>query len=155
MNHCYLLWREVSLFLQLKLVTKKNRLLFRLDYFWSARHHISSKLTVAMAVIKLFFTLLNVYKAMGLEIIPSQLHRPKSIISFNVKLLIQLILLSQLFFTSVAFFLSDGTTVDEHGMSFYVSITTLSVIINILVMARKMANILTIFGKYEELIEKS
>lgn len=60
------------------------------------------------------------------------------------------------FITSVAFFLFDATTIDEYGISFYALISILNATINILTMARKMPNILTIIGKigkYEELID--
>lgn len=102
-------------------------------------------------VIKLFHTTQMFCKALGLD--TPRLHCLKH--SLNAKTVFHLIFLAQLFVSSSAFFFFDAKTIDEYGMSFYVSITYLSFTINIMTFAWQMTNITTQIEKYEEFTKKS
>lgn len=113
-----------------------------------------------MAVsIKLFQTLRKLYKTKGLDI-RHQLHTPKNLFQFITaaqltRFLFFIIPITQLFISSTAFFLVKAQTPDEYGTSFYVSLTTLCVIINFLIIAWRMVEILDLIIGYEKFIEKS
>lgn len=61
----------------------------------------------------------------------------------------------QLFISSSAFFLFEAQTADEYGISFFVSLTILSMMANILSVAWNIDKILMLIGKYEKFLEKS
>lgn len=115
---------------------------------------ISLVLTVVMStVVKLFDTQQKLYKTLGFDIYQSQSCHSKCLIS--IKSLFFLISSLQLFISTTAFFLFEARTVDEYGMSFYISITIFSVSINITTIAWKMDEIFVLLRNYEEFIDKS
>lgn len=115
----------------------------------SLNYIFSLSRTVVMAgVIELFCTIKSFYKSMGLY--PN--HKKCLISAKNIFLSISII---QLFITSSAYLLFQAKTSDEYGISFYISITLLSVMVNISNTAWKIDKILTLIGKYEKFIENS
>lgn len=102
--------------------------------------------------IKLFHLLQKFYKSLGLDIQPNRLDLKCSL---NLKNIFIFIFPMHLFISSVAFFLFKAQTADEYSVSFFVSITTFFATMNFLTIARKMANILMLIGKYEAFIENS
>lgn len=110
-------------------------------------------LAVVMAVvIKLFHTLQSFYKSLGLQIRLSQSCRSQYLLSaINLFLSISTV---QLFLSTSAFFLFEAQTADEYGISFYISITVLSVIVDIGSVAWNINKILTLIGNYEKFLKK-
>lgn len=102
--------------------------------------------------IRLFQNLLKFYETIGLDINPTQSLRSKFLPT--AESLFHLIPCAQLFISSAAFFLFKAKSVEEYGISFYVSITTLVLSICILNIACKVDKIPMLIGNYEELIEK-
>lgn len=114
------------------------------------RSHFSLPVTTIMAGrIKLFSTFQKLHESMSLKATsPKYLINPK-----NIFLSISTV---QLFITSSAYFFFGAKTTDEHAISFFISITILSVVINVSTIALKYTDeILTLIGKYEQFIEKS
>lgn len=115
---------------------------------------ISLVLAVVMSsVVKLFDTQQKLYKTLGFDIYQSQSCHSKC--SISIKSLFFLISSMQLFISTTAFFLFEARTVDEYGMSFYISITIFSVSINITTIAWKMDEIFVLLRNYGEFIDKS
>lgn len=106
------------------------------------------------SVIKLFNTLKKHYKIFGLDISPSQSsHEAK--FTFHATNIFQLISPVPLYVSSTAFFFFKAQTPDENGTSFYVSITLLTIAINIVVFEWKMPKIMELIERYEEFIANS
>lgn len=107
-------------------------------------------------VVKLFQTvrkLLIVNFANGLNL-PTQAKQQRSKFPLGGKTFLLLLFPAQLLISSVAFFLVEAQTVDEYGVSFYVSLAVLVSTINISNTAWKVDKITTAFDKYEEFIDK-
>lgn len=102
--------------------------------------------------IKLFRIVQKIYKTIGLNILPCQSQHHSN---FNEKFFLLFIFPAQFFISSIGFFLFEAETADEYGLSFYVSISMLRIIIDILNIGLKMEKISTLIGKYEEFIDKS
>lgn len=117
--------------------------------------HLSSILTVAMStsVVKLFNTQRKLYKTLGLYIHRSQLWHSTGLAT--AKSLFFLISAVQFFITTTAFFLFEAQTINEYGMSFYISITILAVAINTTTIAWQIDQISRLMRNYEEFIDKS
>lgn len=103
--------------------------------------------------IDLFHNVQIFFKTMGFNNNPSQSYHQKNFPSAKSWFL--LIASVQLFLSSLAFFLFEARTTDEYGISFFMSITILSVTINILTVAWKIDKILKLIAKNEEFLEKS
>lgn len=102
-------------------------------------------------VVKLFNTYQKFYETLGFDIFESCC--TKCLIS--AKSVFHLIASMQLFISTTAFFLFEAQTADEHGISFYISITILVTTVNISTVAWKMDEILMLIRNYEEFIDKS
>lgn len=103
--------------------------------------------------IKLFLTIQKFYKTMGLNIHSTQLCQSKCLPS--AKRLLLLISSAQLLVSSAAFLLFEAKTTIEYAISFYISITILSVMVDITTVLWKIKKIVELIGKYEEFLAKS
>lgn len=111
---------------------------------------ISVSLAVIMAgPIKLFETVQKINKAMGIS------HEAQTSPAKLTKNLFVIASTTQLFISSTAFFLFEAQTADDYGISFYVSLTTLCVVINFVTVVWKKDRILTLIECYEIFIGKS
>lgn len=140
--------------LQLKIDGKRNEFLQR-DWILKRTHlFISFILTVVMSsVVKLFITQRKLYKTLGIDIYQSQIWR--SMRSINGRSLLFLISALQFYISTTAFLVFEAQTADEYGMTFYISITIVSVAINAITIAWQMDKIFILMRNYEEFIDKS
>lgn len=107
--------------------------------------------------IRIFQSLQQIFQIIGLDFIPPQLHRSPPKYSFNARNIVLLIFSAHTFISATVFFLREIQTADTFlvGISFYMSITLLNMIINTSNVAWKMASFLNIILVLEELIERS
>lgn len=86
--------------------------------------------------------------------LPTQANHQRSKLSFSGKTFLLLIFPAQLFISSVAFILIQAQTVDEYGVSFYMTLAVLVSTINISNTAWKVDQMSTLLDKYEEFVDK-
>ena len=100
-----------------------------------------------------FITIQEFYKSMGLDTRSPQTYFSKRLVFTKSLFLFSFTV--QLFISSSAYLLFEARTADELGISFYISITILSVMINTVSVAWRIDEIFVLIGKYEEFVEKS
>lgn len=126
----------------------------RLDSKEQMKLVVSLVLPVVMSsVVKLFISQRKLYKKLGLDASAAQSSSSKCLVSG--KSLFLLVASTQLFISTTAFFLFKAETVDEYGMSFYISITVLIITIYTSDIAWKMDQISTLMNACEDFIDKS
>lgn len=101
--------------------------------------------------IKLFQTVQKLNKTMGLNIS----HERQTSSAKLIRNLFFIASITQLFISSTAFFLFEAQTADDYGISFYVLLTTLCVVINFVTVAWRTDKISMLIECYEKFIGKS
>lgn len=99
---------------------------------------------------KLFQCVEQLHQALGIQPTPSSLNT-----SFNLKNVFALFCIVHLFATSTVFLLFEAETVANMSDSFYVSISALSCICNLLISIWRVQQIIRLIEKFEQFIEKS
>lgn len=105
---------------------------------------------MAGATIKLFQSVHQFYHDMG--IYPSQPNQNRKPNAKNVFVLLSAI---QLCITSLAFFLFEANSITEYGISFYMSLSELTITVYFLIVAWKIPKNLKLIDEMEQFITKS
>lgn len=126
-------------------------MIFLFNYFSSLLLYVKVACLVMADPIKLFQFIRNFYQKIGMN---KNRGSPRRIL-FNLKNVLIILAMLQMFIATSSYFLFKAKRLDEMGLTFYVSNTLLAAISYFVLNIYHNENILVLMEKYDELINRS